>query len=476
MNRLTIPDTCNDDMIDVIISDNGMIGYIRLKKWEEGEGEKPVVKPGPVTVDQLMQALKKNRIVYGIKENGLRMLAARPIYGIKIEVARGTDPVDGEDGYVNFFVKRDSEYKPEYSEEGIIDYKNLDYFQQVTEGQILCEVVKETTGTEGRNILGVAVPAKSGKPAISPQGKNTLFNEDGTRLIAVCSGVVRFVKDHIDINEVLRIPSHVDQMTGNIDFPGDVIVEGDVCYGFSVKTGGNVTIKGVVEGASVEAAGDIHISKGINGAGGKKVMAGRNLRSGYIENAELQVEGNITTDYIIDSNIICRGNIELVGRNELIIGGSIRILGELTAKYIGSEKERPTRIEVMGVVAADTESIDRLKEEREEYNSSASKLMETLNQFSHLGQLNEKDPLTQQLNVLKQQLILLKERIDSATLKINKLEKEGRVEYPGSILCKRKIYQGVKIYFGDEMFRFDLDDIEHCRISWCDGEIIHGTL
>lgn len=206
-----------------------------------------------VTAEQMLQALEKEGIVYGIKEDTIRKLAMRPVYGIKIEVAKGTESVDGEDGYVNFFVKRDSEYKPEISEEGVIDYKNLDYFQQVTEGQVLCEIIKETEGTDGINIYGNPVPARRGTPPASPMGKNTVFNEDGTKLIAARSGVVRFIKDYIDVNEVLYVRS-VDQSTGNINFPGDVIVDGDVNYGFSIKSGGNVMVKGVIEGARVEAA------------------------------------------------------------------------------------------------------------------------------------------------------------------------------------------------------------------------------
>jgi len=469
-----IPGTQNNHKINVIMSDDGMAGYIMLEKSETVEGAPD--EELHVTVEQLKQILADNRVVYGIKENSLQLIAVRPIYGIKVEVARGTDPIDGKDGYVNFFVKRDSEYKPEYNEDGVIDYKNIEYFQQVTKGQLLCEVIRETKGTDGVNILGVAVPAKRGRPPVSPMGKNTLFNEDGTRLFAACSGVVRFIKDHIDINEVLQIRSSVDQGTGNINFPGDVIIEGDVCYGFSVVTGGSVTIRGVVEGASVEAAGDIFISKGINGAGGKKVVAGGNLRSGYIENAELEIAGDITTDYIIDSNIICNGNIQLMGKNELIVGGSVSVLGELTARYIGNEKERPTRIEVMGVVIADTEAINKLKQEREDYNSRALKLTEMLNQFSGMSGLIRESAVNEQLNILKQQLTLLKEGIDSISRKIEELENQGRVEYPGAVICKKKLYQGVKIYFGNELFRFDLDDIEHCRIFWSDGEIIHGTL
>ena len=114
-----------DDLLEVIVSDDNMTGYIRLKKMDKEEAPDGEELPAVVvTADHMMQALAKERIVYGIKEETIHKLAARPIYGIKIEVAKGTDPVDGEDGYVNFYVKRDSEYKPEYDEEGIIDLES----------------------------------------------------------------------------------------------------------------------------------------------------------------------------------------------------------------------------------------------------------------------------------------------------------------------------------------------------------------
>jgi uncharacterized protein len=50
------------------------------------------------------------------------------------------------------------------------------------------------------------------------------------------------------------------------------------------------------------------------------------------------------------------------------------------------------------------------------------------------------------------------------------------MEFPGAVVCKRKMYQGVKINFGEERFQFQLDNIEHCRIFWADNTIIQGTL
>jgi uncharacterized protein len=454
-------------LIEVTASDDGMTGFIKLIK--QGEN------PPPVTREQLMAALQENRIVYGIKEYSVEKLAARPIYNIKIEIAKGVPAVYGQDGTITFYVQRDSEYRPEINMEGTIDYKNLDYFQMIKKGQTLAEITKETEGTEGMNIFGGAVPTRNGKVPNTPVGKNTHLIEDDTLLVSDCDGVIRFSRDTIDVSDMLKINGNVDQLTGNINFTGDVNIEGDVSDGFTVKSGGNVIIKGVVEDAAIEAIGNVHISKGINGGGTNSIYVGGNLKCKYIEHANIHVEGNISADYIIDSNVTCMGNIELGGSRELVVGGEVRVLGELRAKDIGSESERTTRIEVIGIKNMDMESIERLTKERDELNERVQLLAEGAQKLSQ-SRMNANDDVMEQLALAKKQIFVIRDKVDQINFQIQQMEKNWTMDFPGSIICKRKIYQGVKICFGEEKFHFELDNIEHCKIFCVDGTIVQGTL
>ena len=454
-------------LIEVTASDDGMTGFIKLVK--QGEN------PPPVTKEQLLQALHENRITSGIKETSVEKLAARPIYNIKLEIAKGVPAIYGEDGTITFYVLRDSEYRPEINLEGAIDYKNLDYFQIVNKDQVLAEITKETEGTEGMNVYGGIMPTKNGRTASSPVGKNTHLTQNDTLLVSDCDGVIRFTRDTIDVNDMLKINGSVDQLTGNINFTGAVTIEGDVSDGFTVKSGGDIIVKGVVENATIEAIGNVHISKGINGGGTNSIYVGGNLKCKYIEHANLHVEGDINADYIIDSNITCMGNIVLGGSRELIVGGDVRVLGELRAKDIGSESERNTRIEVIGIKNMDTEAIDKLTKERDELNARVQLLAENAQKLSQ-SRMSGGDDVMEQLSLAKKQLLIIRDKVDQLNAQIQQLEKNWTMDFPGSIHCKRRIYQGVKIYFGEEKFHFALDNIEHCRIFWADGTIIHGTL
>lgn len=467
MNPVT-PEINPITLIEVTASDDGMTGFIKLVK--QGDN------PPPVTKEQLIEALHGNRITYGIKESSVEKLAARPIYNIKIEVAKGLPPVYGEDGTVTYYVKKDVDYHPEYSLEGTVDYKNLDYFQMVKKGQILAELTKETEGSEGMNIYNGVMPTKNGRAASSPIGKNTHLEQDDTVLVADCDGVIRFLRDTIDVNDMLKINSNVDQLTGNIRFTGDVNIEGDVSDGYSVTSGGNIIVKGVVEDATIDAAGDVHISKGINGGGKNLINVGGNLKCKYIEHANISVEGNISADYIIDSVVTCKGNIELAGSRELIVGGDVKVLGELIAKDIGSESERLTKIEVLGIkIMNEPEALEKATKDRDELSAKLQMLTENTAKLSQ-ARMNSNDDVMEQLSIAKKQILIIRETVDQMNLQIQQMEKNWTMEFPGAVICKRKLYQGVKINFGEERFHFDFGNIEHCRIFWDGKEIIHGTL
>lgn len=455
--------------VEVFVSDDCMVGYVKLTK--EDEACLPAAK------EDILDALQEQQVIYGLKESAVEKLSQRPIYNLKIEVARGTPAIDGEDGQTTYFVQRDADYHPDYQEEGTIDYKTLEYFQLVKRGDILCEIKQPTAGIAGKNVFGVEMSPRQGREAIPPLGRNTAYGENGRTLIASCDGVVRFPRDVIEINDMLRIKSNVDHLTGNIHFNGDVTIDGDVCEGYSVWSGGNVIIKGVVGATVVEAKGDVLIAQGINGSGKCDLRIGGDLACKYIESASLHVEGKISADYIIDSKIRCNGDIVLRGSKELVMGGEIKLYGDLKAKDLGTERERVTRIEVLGKEVIDDETIARLKQEKQEDEKRvkvcAKKLTQTTQKLNELG--SSKD-LLDELADLRDRIYQLNEKIDQQGVQIHELENQVSIQYVGKIYCKRKLYHGVKIWFGDTPFLFELDDLEHCCIHWQEGNAVQSVL
>lgn len=467
-------------LIEVSVNDDNQQGFIKLEKQQEGNTV--------FTKEELLDALTKNQIKHGLIDSAIEKLAKRPIFNIRIKVAEATAPIDGKDGVVTLLVKKDADYKPEYSEDETVDYKNLEYFQMAKKGQILCEITKETDGIEGKDIYGQPIPAYKGRKPQVPAGKNTSLNEDESKLIADCDGIIKFVNT-INIDEMMHVRSNIDFSTGNINFPGDVTIDGDVSSGFSVKAGGNLIIKGVVEDAKIESGGNLVIAKGIYGGSSGDVIVGKDLRCNYIENAILHVEGDITVDYIIDGKITCHGNINLSGSKELVIGGEIKLRGELVARDIGNDREYPTIIRILGEKAVDQAELDRLAEKKE---AAQQQLEENKAKEAQINGLlldqekkdilnrNHKSAGMEQIASLKKQIdrqfMLLKKELEEIDNAIAYVNNKGTMNYFGSVSVKRKLYQGTRIYFGDMPFSFEFDSLEHCKIYWDQDDIVNGMM
>jgi uncharacterized protein (DUF342 family) len=123
----------------------------------------------------------------------------------------------------------------------------------------------------------------------------------------------------------------------------------------------------------------------------------------------------------------------------------------------------------------DTETIEKLTKERDEFSARMQLLAEKAQQLNQ-SRMTAGDEVMEQLALAKKQILVIRDKVDQLNYQIQQAEKNWTMEFPGAIICKRKIYQGVKIYFGEEKFHFELDNIEHCRLFWADGAIIHGTL
>ncbi len=458
------------ELIEVEVSEDKMKVYVKFLKPKNRD---QVFKP---TKEQVMEAMEAAGIVYGLKESSIEKLVTRPIYNIKIQVGEGTPAVQGVDGFVEFFVKKDKDYSPEIDEEGNVDFKNLDYFQMVKEGQMLAAVHPQEAGQPGKNVLGMDLPAKDGREAKNPMGKNTTYNEEQNILFAACDGIVNFVTDTINISDVLHIAGNVDNNTGNIDFSGDVIIEGDVREGYNVRAGGNLIIKGVVESCNIEAGGDVQIVKGINGDNGCSINVGGDFRSLYIEHCTVDVGGNIMAESIIESNITCEGDIDVAssGRGALV-GGDVNLKGQLIVKTLGNENERITNVRILGVETGVQDEITSLMVEKESCAKGIEKLkIERRKLFQPM--LEENDPINIKIKKIDSDVLLLQSKLEEIGRKIQEMKSKWSYEYLGAVACKGKMYFGTRIYFGDERYQFTTESLDHCKIYWEDGEIINAVL
>lgn len=317
----------------------------------------PIRQGEELSREMLYAALAGQGISYGIDTRLADRLAHdEKRYFNLFLIARGKPAFDGKNGNIVDNFPRVIERVLEVDGFDQVDYTALNLIHNVEQGQEICRLIKPTDGEPGRTVLDQELPAKSGKSVPLPKGRNTEVSEDGTQLLASIAGHVEFTGRSFQVKPVLDIQGNVDFSTGDLNFLGDINIQGDVLSGFTVRAMGNIHVDGVVEaGSTVEAGGDLVVVKGILGDGTTTVQSQRSIFSKYIENATICVRENIQTDCIIGSSIYCGGEVLVQSGRGSILGGRIWAAHKVSARIVGSQSECKTSISLGGRPCANFE-------------------------------------------------------------------------------------------------------------------------
>ena len=131
------------------------------------------------------------------------------------------------------------------NDDGTVDFHTLENINHVNKGDVVAVLHKEDRGDDGIDVLGRRVPPRKVKHVIFRYGRNLSQSEDGTELMSQVSGHVILENDKIFVSNVLELVN-VDNSTGDIEYEGDVVVNGNVLEGFTDKETGDITVIGIV--------------------------------------------------------------------------------------------------------------------------------------------------------------------------------------------------------------------------------------
>lgn len=305
----------------------------------------PMEGAGQMDADELIGDLRLKKILFGLRKDNINGYFSERTYCTEILLAKGKDPRHGTDASIEYHFNTDLHARPAMNADGTVDYHNLNLINHCEAGQELATLTKEDPGDNGMNIFGEPVRPRKVKVLALHPGKNTALSEDKLHLTATKTGHVILEGDHVTVSDVMTL-ENVDISTGNIQYDGSVEVKGVVAQGFEVKTTGNILVKGIVEGALIEAGGDVILERGINGMGRGIIKAGRNIVTKFIENAEIHAGGSITAESIIQGRVTAGTEVEVNGKRGNITAGHITATEQISAKTIGSEMGTNTIVEV----------------------------------------------------------------------------------------------------------------------------------
>jgi len=421
-----------------------------------------------------MQKLAAAGVTYGIDENAVSAMLKAKSYGESYVVAAATLPEDGEDGKLIFNFSTDERTgRPKEIGGGRVDYRSLDLYEPVTEGQLLLTRILATEGKPGTSVKGRELKQRPGKEAVFPRGKNVEVNAEKTEMRSMCAGMVQMVSNSVNVSSVYKVNGDCDLSVGNIDFDGCVHISGSVRSGNTIKATGGVIVGGVVEAATIIAGGNVEIKNGMQGADKGRIEAGGSVTALYIERGTVIADGSINVDVSIHSHIETGGNLTAKGKRGAIIGGRAGAAGNVIANYVGAVSNTATEI-VVGVVLRKRErvkfletEIERVKGEMVKLDQLDAYLEKTKEKMDHetWDKLFRSGVENRRLN--SEYLVEFSEEIG-----ILKYELEHATE--GKVHVFDTVFSGAKIIIGTDMYKV-VDEISYATFKYKDGQVVYGS-
>jgi uncharacterized protein (DUF342 family) len=207
----------------------------------------PAADPVPVllTAAELRRRLAEAGVVRGLLDAVIDVCAdGVPLDEIR-RVARGQQAVPGVDARLEYHIESDAPGAPLGAGSGSIDLHALSAHRFVTERTPLVMRRPPVAGVPGFDVCGTVIEPPAVRDADLRQVAGANTEVDGETLVAAITGrPVVNARGAVDVLPVFEVPGNLDFHVGNIEFPGDVIVRGDVRSGFSIIAGGSVTVGG----------------------------------------------------------------------------------------------------------------------------------------------------------------------------------------------------------------------------------------
>ncbi|AHC16368.1 FapA family protein [Salinispira pacifica] len=350
-----------DGQFSFSVSQDGLIAH--------GSFTPPAKGGRALNIEDIEKELQAEGIVHGVDWEQIRSSLYRSnhehvrITGVVI--ARGTPPKDQIPATLLFSpvlrsqsrifrqIDGSGEYHPPgddeeiyekdvHSIQGKVDHRETKSIEVIHENQLLAKPVPIRPGKEGHTVRGETLPfGEVGLKSLEP-GLNTRV-DDGGNVYAGVSGRLIWDKERFGVDTNIEISGDVGYATGNIRFPGNIILKGQVQDGFRIWVGGNLESKSTIDAFEIFCKGDISCAEGIIGRGKAVVRAKGKLSAKFIEHCTVDVFDDISiARAIVQSRVNCRGNITC--EKGKIVGGSTTLSGLLRADELGNDAELRTVI------------------------------------------------------------------------------------------------------------------------------------
>jgi len=300
----------------------------------------PAVGTGSLlSLEAVYEALERLNITNGVLHPRIKSAVQKVNLDRKvlsgIEIAVGTDAVAPVPEH--WELQRELFERRQKLDETIlsVDFKEQSPFVMVKEGDILGLLVDEKSGFDGRDIFGNTIALQSSLRQLPVPGANV--GVQGAVCRAETDGCFRWDPPVFQVDKVLVL-GDVDYQTGNINFPGDIVLNGEVAAGFRIDAKGSLFSARSINVSIVQCGGDVIARQGLIGNGESFINAKGSIKAKFIENIEVQSAQSIE---ILSSCLNCElkslDSIVLRDRS-LLMGGKLLAQNGISVFQVGSER------------------------------------------------------------------------------------------------------------------------------------------
>jgi len=428
-----------------------------------------------ITSEVINEIINKAGIKFGLKPDIVQEIIDGKKWGEKIEIAEGVFPTQGNDAELEFYFENDKSLRPQITEDGHIDYKEVHFVDSVEKGALLIRKISATQGSPGMDVSAKEIPGIFGKNIEIIAGPGTYYDQDDRLLIrASIEGIVIYNEKTtiLEVQQLFVIQNSVDYSTGNIHIKSSIEIKGDIKPGFSVTTPYNIQVHGGIEHAAVSCDGTLKVKGGIDGDGEQWLKVGRDIHTGYLSNYHVKCGGNlIVSTEIRNSFIECKDEIIVTKNNGIIIGGKLTATNKVTAPTIGNGFNIPTEIEV-GVNLIYKEQFSAKAAEIISLQKQIEELKKKISQAADITIDNVK---ISKLKILKDQWLQCTAQIEKVRNDSEELEEKFYDVDNPTVTVVKTVYPGVLIKIKNSIFEVK-DEISHAVFKLEGENIIHTAL
>jgi uncharacterized protein len=300
----------------------------------------------PLHPDDAAEILNQRSIVFGVNweeiQNTIFTCNTERRSVERVLIAEGKPPIREIPAHFGIEESLLREEAKPAAEARRIDYREISPFVLVKKGDVLARMLPGRKGEFGSTVFGKSIPYGTEKTPQLRAGQNT--KREGGAIIAARDGRFELQGDEFFVNEVLQIESDVDYSTGNVNFPGDVILQGQIKDGFTIEAGGTIYCSQTMDASEVIGKKDLIVKQGIIGRKKGSIKVEGKIRAKFIENCYVEAGDTIYLDVgIINSAVYTSNRLELEKKG-IIIGGTVYAQNGVTATQIGTETGPKTEI------------------------------------------------------------------------------------------------------------------------------------